>query len=87
MVLCALLRSLNRHIFSLLPMVFQCNNKAFDVKLKGSAVVKSDCSSLIEVSINPSMADFGATVGEIMIITNDPQQPSKRLKVTAIVEK
>ena len=86
----AVTRTITVRNIGLEPLIIrhiECNNKAFDVKLKGSAVVNSDCSSLIEVSITPSMADFGATVGEIMIITNDPQQPSKRLKVTAIVEK
>lgn len=65
----------------------ECDNKAFTVTLKGKAVVDSDSSSNIEVKFDPAASEFGAVVGSIMIITNDPQQPSKRLKVTAIVEK
>ena len=87
-------KAVSRHItvsnIGLEPLIIraiECDNKAFSAALVGKSVIDSDSESLIEVRFNPSTADFGAVVGSIMIITNDPQQPSKRLKVTAIVEK
>ena len=65
----------------------ECDNSCFTAKINGKTIVDSDQSTTIEIQFSPSAAEFGATVGHIMIITNDPQQPSKRLKVTAIVEK
>ena len=64
----------------------ECSNPAFEVKIKGSYTIPSDSETTLEVRIKPSKCDFGATTAQVMIITNDPQQPATRLRVTAIVE-
>ena len=71
----------------LIIRAIECSNNAFSYSLKGRKTIASDQVATLEVSFNPSKSDFGAVTGDILIITNDPQQPTKRLKVTAIVEK
>lgn len=83
-------RSIEIRNIGLEPLIIrhiECDNKAFSFSLRGKSNIQSDQTAILEVSFSPSNADFGAVTGNIMIITNDPQQPSKRLKVTAIVEK
>ena len=58
----------------------------FDVRLVGSNHLQSDQKSSLEVSFDPSQSDFGAVVDRITIISNDPRQPAKSFKVSAIVE-
>ena len=64
----------------------ECDNQAFKVSIKGSRTIPSDRESTLEVKFNPSKCDFGVQTAQVMIITNDPQQPATRLRVTAIVE-
>ena len=71
----------------LIIRAIECSNKAFSYSFKGKETIASDQVATLEVSFNPSKSDFGAVTGDILIITNDPQQPAKRLKVAAIVEK
>ena len=58
----------------------------FDVRLVGSNHLQSDQKSSLEVSFDPSQSDFGEVVDRITIISNDPRQPAKSFKVSAIVE-
>ena len=64
----------------------ECSNGSFSVKLVGSTTVPSDGESKIVITIDPSACDFGAEVGRVTIISNDPQQPTKSFRVSAIVE-
>ena len=82
-------RSLTVSNIGLEPLIIrgiECSNDVFEVKIKGSTTIAADGQSLLEVTINPSRCDYGAVTALIMIITNDPQQPTKRLRVTAIIE-
>ncbi|MBQ9138417.1 MAG: DUF1573 domain-containing protein [Alistipes sp.] len=65
----------------------ECSNDSFKVNLKGDKCIPTDSERTLEVSLIPAQCDFGAVTGSIMIVTNDPQQPVMRLRVTAIVER
>ena len=65
----------------------ECDNGAFVPMLRGDSVVMADSQSLLEVKLIVSKCDFGAVTGNVIIVTNDPQQPVKRLRVAAIVER
>ena len=56
------------------------------MRLVGSNHLQSDQKASLEVSFDPSQSDFGAVVDRITIISNDPRQPAKSFKVSAIVE-
>ena len=86
----ASVRTLDIHNIGLEPLIIrhiECTNPAFEVKIKGSRTIASDSKTTLEISVIPSKCDFGAATAQVMIITNDPQQPALRLRVTAIVEK
>jgi hypothetical protein len=38
------------------------------------------------VSVDPGEQDFGVLTDFVMIVTNDPLRPMRRLRVTAIIE-
>ena len=65
----------------------ECDNGAFVPMLRGDSVVVAEGESLLEVEFSALKCDFGAVTGSVIIVTNDPQQPVKRLRVAAIVEK
>lgn len=65
----------------------ECDNSAFVPMLSADSVVMADGQSLLEVKLIVSKCDFGAVTGNVIIVTNDPQQPVKRLRVAAIVER
>ena len=86
----AAVRTLDIHNIGLEPLIIrhiECTNPAFEAKVKGKDTINSDSKTTLEIRVNPSKCDFGAATAQVMIITNDPQQPALRLRVTAIVEK
>ena len=64
----------------------ECNNDLFDIVLAGDSTIQSDRRSELKVSFDPAKGMYGANVGRVTIISNDPQQPTKSFKVSAIVE-
>ena len=64
----------------------ESNQGIFEVRLIGSSNLQSDQKSVIELSFDPSQSDFGAVVDRVTIISNDPEQPARSFKVSAIVE-
>ena len=43
-------------------------------------------SARIEVSLDPSKQEYGVLSEHVVVITNDPARPMRRLRVTAIIE-
>lgn len=43
-------------------------------------------SRSFEVSFDPAKADYGVVADRLMIVTNDPARPMRRLRLTALVE-
>ena len=58
----------------------------FNVRLIGNNCLQSDQKSTLEISFDPSQSDYGAVVDRVTIISNDPEQPARSFKVSAIVE-
>ena len=56
----------------------------FGVRFEGSRRLRSGRSA--EIIITPHTKEYGALVGRVKIITNDPQHPIRSVKVTAIIE-
>lgn len=54
--------------------------------ISGSTTLETDCCATLKVVLNPSAAGFGAVTDRVTIITNDPQQPVRSIKVSAIIE-
>ena len=47
---------------------------------------RSGSSFTARVSVDPGEQDFGVLTDFVMIVTNDPLRPMRRLRVTAIIE-
>ena len=64
----------------------ECTSTSFSVRLVGNKTIPSDGESRLSITIDPSTCDFGAVVGRVTIVSNDPQQPTKSFRVSAIIE-
>lgn len=56
------------------------------VSLASGARIAPGRSLRVEVRLDPRGADFGPLTDRVVLITNDPLRPMRRLRVTAIVE-
>lgn len=43
-------------------------------------------SAAIEVELDPQRADYGIATAQLLVVTNDPEHPAQRIRLTAIVE-
>ena len=43
-------------------------------------------SCVVELSLDPSQQEYGLLTDHILLITNDPERPMRRVRVTAIIE-
>lgn len=82
-------RAIEIYNIGLEPLIIrkiECTNASFRTKLSGRTSIPKDGKSILIVAFDPSESDFGAITGRITIISNDPQQPTKSFRVSAIVE-
>ena len=82
-------RAIEIYNIGLEPLIIrkiECTNASFRTKLSGRTSIPKDGKSTLIVAFDPSESDFGAITGRITIISNDPQQPTKSFRVSAIVE-
>jgi len=78
------------HNIGLEPLIIrkiECSDGPFEVELVGERVIYRDQMAPLIIRVNPSKCDFGAVTSRIMVISNDPQQPVKSFRVSAIIEK
>ncbi|MDE6624673.1 MAG: DUF1573 domain-containing protein [Alistipes sp.] len=54
--------------------------------LRAGRRIASGGSIPVEVTLDPARLDYGVMTDRLLIVTNDPQRPMRRLRVTAIIE-
>ncbi len=57
-----------------------------DVSLRPGQRLAPGDSARLEVTLDPSRQEFGVLSDHIVVITNDPARPMRRIRVTAIIE-
>ena len=58
----------------------------FTVQAATDAPIRPGDSYTIEVGFDPSRADYGITTAQLLVVTNDPEHPAQRIRLTAVVE-
>ena len=70
------------------PLVVRCveSEQGFTWQLRPGERIAPGESLRTEVTFDPAGADYGVRVGHLMLITNDPVRPMRKLRVTAIIQ-
>ena len=70
------------------PLRVRCveSEKGFTWQLRPGTTLSPGESLATEVHFDPARADYGVQVGHLMLITDDPVRPMRKLRVTAIIE-
>ena len=64
----------------------ESDRSIFGLRLEGGDTIAADASAWLVVELEPGSVGFGAVTDRVRIISNDPQQPVKSIKVSAIIE-
>ena len=59
----------------------------FSVKMEGKASIAKGEKRILTIKIEPSALPFGAVVDRLLIVSNAPQQPLCKVRISAIVER
>lgn len=62
------------------------SNGHFTVDLAPGRKIAAGASVTFEVTLDPRQQEFGVLTDHLILITNDPMRPMRRLRVTAIIE-
>lgn len=69
----------------LMVRAVECN-APFGVTAETDRPIAPGESCTIGVTLDPSQADYGITTTQLLVVTNDPEHPAQRIRLTAIVE-
>lgn len=58
----------------------------FRTSLRPGTIIPAGGSTTCEITLDPSQQDFGTLTGQLMLITNDPSRPMRRIRITAVIE-
>lgn len=58
----------------------------FSTSLREGARIPAGGSATYEINLDPSQQDYGTLTGQMMIVTNDPSRPMRRVRLTAVIE-
>ena len=59
----------------------------FSVKMEGEATIAKGEKRILTIKIEPSALPYGAVVDRLLIVSNAPQQPLCKVRISAIVER
>lgn len=54
--------------------------------LRAGRRIAPGASIPVEVTLDPARLDYGVMTDRLLVVTNDPQRPMRRLRVTAVIE-
>lgn len=60
--------------------------KGLGCALRTNMRIPAGSSHTVEMTLAPSTFDYGIITGSMLLITNDPSRPMRKLRVTAIIE-
>jgi hypothetical protein len=75
----------NRGASALIVRAVECD-KTLSASLQPMSCVPQGSELVCEVMFDPSQADYGFVTAWLVLVTNDPNRPMRRVRVTAIVE-
>lgn len=76
----------NEGVEPLVIRALESEGGLFTAKIEGSTTIRKGERRLLTIKIEPSTLPFGAVVDKLLIVSNAPQRPVCKVRISAIVE-